>query len=495
MLRISRIIIAAVFATCITLLFLDFTGTLHTYFHWLEHIQFIPALVGVHLGIVAGLIVLTLVLGRAYCSIICPLGVFQDLVGRVAKLFRKKNKKRFSYSKPLPWLRWGVVVLVVAAFFLGVNVIVSILDPYASYGRMTHNFGQALYKYANNFLAYLAERIDSYAFYKTEVIFRAGSAFIVAVVSFIVVSIMAWRGGRSYCNTLCPVGTILGFVSKFSFLKIRIKTENCNKCGLCEKSCKSSCIDSKNQKIDYSRCVACMNCVNVCKQKGLSYSAPQKQSLSLSTENADNSRRSFLSIAGLFALSSVVKAQDIKMDGGLAVIEDKKIPDRQSKILPAGSENAQQFSQRCTACQLCVSVCPNNVLRPSNELSNLMQPHLSFERGYCRPECTKCAEVCPSQAIRHITKEEKSSIKIGTAVWIKNNCVVFTDSVKCDNCARQCPAGAIQMIAIDANDENSRSFPSIDNERCIGCGACEFLCPARPFSAIFVNGVETHRII
>jgi polyferredoxin len=495
MLRTARIIIAAVFATALTLLFLDFTGTLHTYFHWLAHIQFIPALVGVHFGIVAVLLLLTLVLGRVYCSVICPLGVFQDLVGRIAKPFRKKNKKRFSYSKPLPWLRWGVVLLVVVAFLLGANVVVSIFDPYASYGRMVHNFGQPLYKYANNVLAYFAERIDSYAFYKTEVIVRTGAAFFIAVVSFIVVSIMAWRSGRSYCNTLCPVGTVLGFVSRFSFFKIRIKTEQCNKCGLCEKSCKSSCIDSKNHTIDYSRCVACMNCVNVCNRNGIRYAAPQKPISSLNSENTDNARRSFLSIAGLFALSSVVKAQDIKMDGGLAVIENKKIPDRQTKILPAGSDNARQFSQRCTACQLCVSVCPNNVLRPSNELSNLMQPHLSFERGYCRPECTKCAEVCPSQAIGHITKEEKSSIKIGTAVWIKNNCVVFADGVKCDNCARQCPAGAIQMIPIDAADENSRSFPSVANERCIGCGACECLCPARPFSAIFVNGVETQRII
>jgi ferredoxin-type protein NapF len=363
------------------------------------------------------------------------------------------------------------------------------------FGRMVSNFLQPLYKYVNNLLAYFAERANSYAFYKTEIIFHAGVTLIVAIVSFIIVGIMAWRNGRAYCNNICPVGTVLGFLSRFSFFKIRIATTSCNNCGLCERACKSSCIDSKNQYIDYSRCVACMNCLNMCKKQALTYSAPQKKSVALADENTDTTRRSFLSIAGLFALSSVVKAQDIKMDGGLAVIIDKEVPDRQTPILPAGSENAKQFTQRCTACQLCVSVCPNNVLRPSNELGSLMQPHLSYERGYCRPECTKCSEVCPSHAIQPITREEKSSIKIGSAVWIKDNCVVFGDNVRCDNCARHCPTGAIQMIPVNAGNPDSLSFPSINNERCIGCGACEFVCPARPFSALYVNGVETQRVI
>ncbi|MCL2329570.1 MAG: 4Fe-4S dicluster domain-containing protein [Bacteroidetes bacterium] len=495
MLRTTRIIIAATFATLITLLFLDFTGTLHKYFHWLAHLQFIPALLAVNIGIVAGLLILTLVLGRWYCSVICPLGVFQDLVGRVAKLFSKKKKTRFSYSKPLPWLRWGFVVLIIGAFLLSINSIVSTLDPYAAYGRMAHNFLQPLYKYANNFLAYLAERAGSYAFYRVEIIMHVGSALVVAIVTFVVVGIMAWRSGRSYCNTVCPVGTVLGFFSRFSVFKIRIAPASCNKCGLCERTCKSSCIDSENKKIDHSRCVACMNCLGICNKQALTYSAPQKNTVSLAEENTDTNRRSFLSIAGLFALTSVVKAQDIKMDGGLAVIEDKKIPNRQTPIFPAGAENARQFSQRCTACQLCVSVCPNHVLRPSNELSTLMQPHLSFERGYCRPECTKCSEVCPSRAIQRVTREEKSSIKIGSAVWIKDNCLVFANGIRCNNCARHCPTGAIQMVPVNGNDEKSLSFPSINNERCIGCGACEFVCPSRPFSAMFVNGVEVQRVI
>ncbi|MDR2962202.1 MAG: 4Fe-4S binding protein [Bacteroidales bacterium] len=493
MLRNIRIIVAAVFATLITLLFLDFTGTLHRYFDWLAHIQFMPALVGVHIVILGILVLLTLVLGRVYCSVICPLGVYQDLVGRAANLFRKKKKYRFVYSKAKTWLRWGIVILAVVAFSLGIHVIVSVLDPYALYGRMAHSFGQPLYQYANNVLAYLAERADSYAFYRVEIITTSGSVLIAAIASFAVVSIMAWRSGRSYCNTVCPVGTLLGFISQYSFFKIRISPSACNKCGLCERMCKASCIDSANNYVDSSRCVACMNCLGLCKQQAIFYTAPQKSPQN--AECTDTSRRTFLSIAGVFALTNIVKSQDIKMDGGFAVIEDKQIPNRNTPIIPAGSEHARQFAQRCTACQMCVSVCPNHVLRPSNDLEHFMQPHMEFEKGFCRPECTRCTRVCPSGAIREITREEKSSIKIGSAVWIKKNCVVFSKGARCRNCARHCPTGAITMIPSDAENPDSLAFPSVNNELCIGCGACEFVCPARPFSAMYVNGLEQHRII
>ena len=124
-----------------------------------------------------------------------------------------------------------------------------------------------------------------------------------------------------------------------------------------------------------------------------------------------------------------------------------------------------------------------------------MQPEVQYERGYCRPECVRCSEVCPTGAIKPITKEEKSSIQIGHAVWRRCNCIVHTDKVECGNCARHCPTGAIQMVPQDPNDKKSLKIPVINTERCIGCGACENLCPSRPFSAIHVEGHEVHREI
>jgi ferredoxin len=123
-----------------------------------------------------------------------------------------------------------------------------------------------------------------------------------------------------------------------------------------------------------------------------------------------------------------------------------------------------------------------------------MQPEMSFERGYCRPECVECSLVCPTDAINKITTAEKTAISIGYAVWIKENCVVNTDEVQCKSCERNCPTGAILLVNSDTEDEDSLKIPVIDKERCIGCGACEYHCPARPFSAMVVEGREKHRV-
>ena len=197
----------------------------------------------------------------------------------------------------------------------------------------------------------------------------------------------------------------------------------------------------------------------------------------------------------MLVASAAARAQEKKVDGGLAVILDRKIPDRSVPIVPPGAQGLRHFTQHCTGCQLCVSVCPNGVLRPSTGLKTLMQPEMSYERGHCRPECTKCAEVCPAGAIHRIDAAEKSSVQIGHAVWVKDNCVPLTDGVDCGNCARHCPTGAITMVPSVEGMEDSPKIPVVNTERCIGCGACEHLCPARPFSAIYVEGHKNHRVI
>ena len=185
----------------------------------------------------------------------------------------------------------------------------------------------------------------------------------------------------------------------------------------------------------------------------------------------------------------------MKVDGGFATIIDKQVPHRATPIVPPGALSAANFAQHCTACQLCVSVCPNEVLRPSTDLMKLMQPEMSYERGYCRPECTKCADVCPAGAIHPITTADKSATQIGHAVWIRKNCIPLTDGQECGNCARHCPTGAITMVPSEPSRPDSRRIPVVDTERCIGCGACENLCPARPFSAIYVEGHVRHCLL
>ena len=492
MLRKIRIICAFLCFSIITLLFLDFTGSIHAWFGWLAKIQFLPALLALNAGVVIALILLTLILGRVYCSVICPLGVFQDIVSWIAG---KRKKNRFRYSPALTWLRYGVLAVFIIALVAGAGSLVALLAPYSAYGRMASNLLAPLYQWGNNLLAYWAERVDSYAFYSVDIWMKGIATFGIAAGTFIVLALLAWRNGRTYCNTICPVGTVLGFLSRYAYLKPVINTEKCNGCGLCARNCKASCINSKEHAIDYSRCVACMDCIGKCHQGAIAYAHPRKSAHTEKREEVSHARRNFLTITSLFATTTFLKAQEKKVDGGLAVIEDKKIPSRATPITPAGSQSIRNFTQHCTACQLCVSVCPNQVLRPSSSLSRLMQPEMSYERGYCRPECTKCSEVCPAGAIRPITVADKSSTQIGHAVYVYENCVINTDGVECGNCARHCPTGAIQMLPSIADDPNSPKLPVVNTERCIGCGACENLCPARPFSAIYVEGHENHRTV
>jgi len=489
MLRKIRITLGAVFFVLITLLFLDFTGTLHHWLSWLAKVQFIPAILAMNFIVVALLLILTLVFGRIYCSIICPMGVFQDVI---ARLHRKKNK--YSYSKAIHWLRYVMLGIFVIALILGIPAIFGLISPYSAYGRMAQNLFQPIYLLINNVFAAIAENADSYAFYSREVWLRSISTFAVALVTFIVIFVLAWRNGRTYCNTICPVGTVLGFFSRFSLFKIRFDADKCRNCSLCSKNCKSSCIDYQTHTVDYSRCVACGNCLDKCKFGALSYSMKKISSDTQKANQPDQGKRSFLMATAL--MSTAVWAQEEKkVDGGLAAIADKVIPNRQTPVTPPGSLSANNMAKHCTGCQLCVSECPNDVLRPSSDFSHFMQPTSSYERGYCRPECNRCSEVCPTGAIRPITLADKSSIQIGHAVWIKKNCLVLTNGVDCGNCARHCPTGAIEMVPLDADDENSPFVPAVNESACIGCGACENLCPARPFSAIYVEGHEVHKQI
>ena len=506
----------------ITLLFLDVTGTLHAWLGWLAKIQFWPAFYALNIGVVAVLVVLTLVFGRIYCSVICPLGVMQDVV---SWLHGRRKRNRFTYSKEKKWLRYGMLGVFIISAVAGINAIVSLLAPYSSYGRIASSLFKPVYEAGNNVLASIAEHFNSYAFYSVDVWMKSLPTLIIASVTFVAIVILAWRGGRTYCNTICPVGTILSFFARFSWFKVRIDESKCVNCGLCTKNCKASAIDFKNHKIDYSRCVVCGDCLGKCHKGALSFTSGRadkstsgrvdkstsqqvdKQTsgqagnanlfVNSSTRNssADNGRRSFLLAAAIATTGAALAQEKKKVDGGLAVIEDKIAPERLTPLTPPGSMSAQHFAQHCTACQLCVSTCPNGVLRPSTDLSKFMQPTMSYERGYCRPECTKCGEVCPTGAIKPITRADKSATQIGHAVWIKKNCVPLTDGVECGNCARHCPAGAIQMVPSDPKNGQSPKIPVVNEARCIGCGACENLCPARPFSAIYVEGHEVHREI
>lgn len=484
-LRTLRIILATFFFVVITLLFLGIGGSFNIWFGWVAKVQFLPAILALDFGILALLIILTLVFGRIYCSVICPLGIMQDIFSRFGK------KHRFRYSAERKGLRYTVLVVFIICLIFGLAPVTTLLAPYSAYGRIVQSLFRPIYDMLSNTMMVFDMRMGGYHIGYTEIWMRSISTFAIAILTFVGLGWLAWRHGRSYCNTICPVGTIFSLLSRLSLLRIQVDETKCNKCSLCERNCKASAIDSKAGTIDYSRCVVCGDCLERCQHEALEYKVFRRQHSDISPE-PDLNKRAFLTGATMAIGSVAIGQTKLKVDGGLAALSEKEKPQRKNPITPPGSISARNMQRHCTACQLCVSACPNNVLRPSSDLMRFMQPELSFERGFCRPECTACSQVCPTSAIQPIQREDKTAIHIGHTVWIAQNCIPVSNGDVCGLCARQCPTGAIMMVDYTTTDGRKVQVPAVDNERCIGCGKCEYLCPARPFSAIYVEGNETH---
>ena len=484
MLRKIRIALAVLFFIGITLLLV---GIGQQWWGWMAKLQFLPSCLAGNFIVIGGILLLTLLFGRIYCSVICPLGIFQDVViwirrqvGLVAnkinvKRFqkaaqaRKEGKetgpvstikpevKHFKFNKERRIVRYSVLALTLIAIFTGIQLFVALIEPYSAYGRMVRS------------IAGLAEGQSI-----------VPVLLIVAAVTLVIMAVSAWVWGRAWCSNVCPVGSVLGLVSRFSLFKIRIDESKCAECGRCGRGCKAACLDTETRTIDYSRCIDCFDCIGRCKENAISFGLKPKEK-----ENKEDSqgRRAFIATTALvLGAGSIAHAQEKRKDGGLAEVADKQVPERSGRLVPPGAESAEDFYSKCTACQLCVANCPNGVLRPSTDIKHLLQPEMGYEKGFCRPECTVCGDVCPAGAIRPVSKEEKLSIHIGFAKVNEELCI------GCAKCSTICPTGAILMVT-----EDGRKLATVVDTQCIGCGKCEFLCPVRPISAITVNGLEEHR--
>lgn len=466
MLRKIRIAAAALFFAGITLLFV---GIGHQWWGWMAKLQFLPSCMALNFAAIAFVLLLTFVFGRIYCSVICPMGVFQDLVIRVRKLLSPKGRKpKRHFVKEPRIVRYGVLAIVIVTALTFSQLLLTVLAPYSAYGRMVRSIvglsrGESL----------------------------APALLITAAATLVVICVCAWIWGRGWCNTVCPVGSVLGLVSRFSLFKVSIDQSQCVSCRKCEKGCKSSCIDIDTHTIDHSRCVDCFDCLDSCPKGGIKFrfSLPRKAKTGPVTESVDKGRRAFMATTALVGGSLALGAQNKRLDGGLADVIDKTSPERSERLVPFGAESVKDFYDRCTACQLCVSNCPNGVLRPSTDIGHFLQPQMGYEKGWCRPECTTCSQVCPAGAIRPLKAEEKLTHKIGTAKINLSLCLAAKDEAGCGNCSRHCPVGAVRMVKTDGYH---RSIPVVAEAQCIGCGACEYLCPARPISAITVDGISVH---
>lgn len=488
MLRKLRIIISLSFFALLVLYFVDFSGFLPHSFRYLAKIQLVPALLALNFVILGGLTLLTLVFGRVYCSSVCPMGFYQDIINRLSGVFQKK--KKFKYTRPLTILRWSLVAITILAFLTGFHALVGLLDPYSAFGRMTVHVFKPAYLAGNNLLANIFTHFGNQTFYKVGVYIGTVSTFVIALVTLLAIGWMAAVNGRIYCNSICPVGTILGFLSRFSILKIRIDEQLCNSCGTCGKKCKASCIDTKTHTIDYSRCINCFDCLEVCSKNAISFKYSLKKPIVNSTSELENridaSKRRFLLAAGAVSLAASGSFADSKLLKGNRISTRRKTP-----ISPPGSLSASHLLDKCTSCHLCVSKCPSNVIQPAFTeygFAGIMQPVLGFERGFCNYDCTICSDVCPSGALLPLTVAQKHQNQMGQVRFIIENCIVYTDGTSCGACSEHCPTQAVSMIAY----KGDLTIPQTDVNICVGCGGCEYICPATPNKAIYVEGTEKH---
>lgn len=363
-------LLATVAILAITLLFVDFTGIAARWLSFLPKIQLVPALLVLNLGALCLLAVLTLVFGRVYCSVICPLGIYQDIVMRLRIWLSPKRKRRagfFRHSPEAKKLRYGFFAMFLVLVALGLAGVIAssfagLLDPYSAYGRMASRFALPLWRTAVVPVADMAAESGVYVLDSYPAAQPLNVAVLaVAVLTFVVVTAMAWRGGRDYCNKVCPAGTMLGLLSRFSLLKPAIDTDKCNRCGTCGRKCKASCIDTNNHSIDYSRCVVCMDCIGNCTRGAISYARRRGGTAKAAP---DATRRSFMVGLAVAGGAIAARAADKATDGGLAPLKDKQRHPDAAPAVPAGAIGIGHLSSRCTACQLCVSACPEGCAAP-----------------------------------------------------------------------------------------------------------------------------------
>ena len=448
--------------------------------------QFVPALVRSFTSpsaiFMIGLIFLvfvTLIFGRIYCSLLCPLGTLQDIFIALSGKFGRR--KKHSYRKPHHLLRYAVLMIVIASVFLGSMSLLNLFDPYSIMGRFITQFALPFFLLLYNTATGLMKYFHIY-FFSRDTAPLVLSVLLVNIAFVILISMMALKYGRLYCNTLCPVGTLLGLLSHVSLFKFAIDKTGCTACLKCEGVCKAGCIDSQNAVIDRSRCVSCFNCLAACPQSVVSY----RLSLRNQKGSAWSPARRSVLIGSLATAGSAI----LMLSPGIRNLFSPAHASASPPITPPGSLSLEHFTKTCSACHLCVSACPTKVLQPTflgYGISGLLQPQLNYAQSFCDHECNICGQLCPTGAIRPLSLEEKQITQIGQVDLLKDRCVVYVKNENCGACVEVCPTKTIRFI-----DKGNILYPEVDNRYCVGCGACTHACPTTPKS-IVVRPNQVHK--
>jgi len=452
-------------------------------------VQFIPSFInfffsGAVLSAAGFIMVLVsaILFGRVYCAAFCPLGILQDSMIYLKRKFKKKKKS--SYYKINGIVRYGFLFMVILSMAAGTLLLVNLFDPYSLFGRIVADLFKPAAGLTANTAAGFLERFDIYIIERIDMHKVISSIFItVAAMSILLTVAVIWKD-RVYCNSICPVGAVLGFLSRVSLFKIEIDREDCSGCGLCGTACRAGCIDSSSGRVDNSRCVRCFDCLDSCPSNALAFSYG-KRSEKETGHSGDISRRVFIkkSMIGMAALFLRAITGPVRMYGSSPVSDAGVL---NVPVMPPGAGSIKEFTAKCTGCNLCVSRCPTHVIRPSlleYGLSGIMQPVLDYNTAYCEYECNICSQVCPSNALKPLELSDKKRLQIGRAELFQALCICYAKGQDCGACAEHCPTKAVHMVRC-----GDIYAPVTDVSVCIGCGACENVCPVIPYRAIRVTG-------
>jgi len=470
--RLARILLAVI-AFCLLLSSL----LVRRRFRWMFLTQFgsnLPALLGNFsigaLVAVATIAILTLLLGRLYCSVLCPLGILQDILGHF-HLGRYRNT---------PWkraIRGPVFWLVFVSALCGMMLPLTLLMPSANFVVICNAVIRELIQWIFGPTSLLSEPIT---LRPMPVVQLTGWAMVVGLLA-----LTQWRG-RIFCNTLCPVGAILSLIARKALYRVTIDRHSCLHCGACERLCKAGCIDSKGAVVRNDECVMCMDCLGACPKGALALRRATDDDAETSDKASaasirQRSRRAFLAQGGAAV-------------AGLAIGATAKLLPRRTAevppIMPPGAGTLERFTSRCVGCGVCISACTGKTLKASVTeygLRGFMMPVLDPYRGACDFNCHACSKVCPCGALTPLAKSVKQTTRIGLAHWEPSLCVAFVDDEACGACAEHCPVGALTMVDVPGNEAK---VPEVNPSLCIGCGACQNICPVRPEAAIVVHGVS-----
>ena len=433
--------------------------------------QFGPGLMrltsGLFLGTLAAVVLIaavTLLFGRVYCSVLCPLGILQDGIAFLTHRNRKKwkwSRYRFLETRPV---KYGVFLFVLVLAVAGVTLPLAALLPSSNFFTIVSNVFLRLFGTNGATAGRFSVNPPAAAFF-----FSLGVFLVVAAMA-------AWRG-RLYCNTLCPVGAVLSLLGKSPLYRIALSQSMCVSCGQCEQVCKGGAINAKMKSVLTENCVMCLNCIGACKRGGVTIERrPVMAAFS-------GSRRQFI---GGFC-GAIVGA------GAYMLVRrvEKALPHPPAEpAMPPGAGNAKRFHAKCVGCGVCIRECEGRVLVPSITqygLSGFMQPVLDYSRGSCVYTCNRCSNVCPAGALLPLVLAAKQTTRIGMASVNPDACV------GCGKCAAKCPAKAIEMT-VGANGRKA----VVSSEFCIGCGACRNVCPVKPEAggpAITVAGVSEQVLV